>query len=123
MTVNMYDDNLDKNPANYQALSPLSFLQRAAEVYPDHLSVIHGQRSYRYSETYTRCIKLASALSKNGLGIGDTVAILAPNIPEMLEAHYGVPMAGAVLNTINTRLDAANIAYIFDHAEAKVVLG
>lgn len=122
MAVNMFDDNLGQNPANYQSLSPLSFLQRAAEVYPDRLSVIHGQRSYRYSETYTRCIKLASALSKNGLGIGDTVAIIAPNIPEMLEAHYGVPMAGAVLNTINTRLDAATIAFIFDHGEAKAVL-
>ncbi len=122
MAANIFEDHLDKNPANYQPLSPLSFLQRSAQVYPDHTSVIHGQRSYTYAQTYTRCVKLASSLSKRGLGIGDTVAILAPNIPEMLEAHYGVPMSGAVLNTINTRLDAATIAFILDHGEAKVVL-
>jgi len=122
MAENIFEDHLDKNPANYQPLSPLSFLQRSAQVYPDHASVIHGQRSYTYAQTYNRCVKLASALSKRGLGIGDTVAILAPNIPEMLEAHYGVPMSGAVLNTINTRLDAATIAFILDHGEAKVVL-
>ncbi len=122
MTGNIYEDNLDKNPANYQALSPLSFLQRAAQVYPNQPSIIHGERKYSYAQTYERCIKLASSLIKRGLGIGDTVAIIAPNIPEMLEAHYGVPMAGAVLNTINTRLDAATIAFILDHAQAKAVL-
>jgi len=119
---NIYEDHLDKNPANYQSLSPLSFLQRAAHVFPNHASVIHGQRTYTYAQTYSRCIKLASSLKKRGLGIGDTVAIIAPNIPEMLEVHYGVPMAGAVLNTINTRLDADNIAFILDHAQAKAVL-
>jgi len=122
VTGNIYEDNLDKNPANYQALSPLSFLQRAAQVYPNQPSIIHGERKYSYAQTYERCIKLASSLIKRGLGIGDTVAIIAPNIPEMLEAHYGVPMAGAVLNTINTRLDAATIAFILDHAQAKAVL-
>ncbi len=122
MTANIYEDHLDKTPANYQSLSPLSFLQRSAQVYPDHASIIHGQRTYTYAQTYERCVKLASALTGRGLGIGDTVAIIAPNIPEMLEAHYGVPMAGAVLNTINTRLDAASIAFILDHGEAKVVL-
>ncbi len=122
MTKNIYEDQLDKNPANYQPLSPLSFLQRSAQIYPNHPSIIHGQRTYTYGQTYERCKKLASSLTKRGLGIGDTVAILAPNIPEMLEAHYGVPMAGAVLNTINTRLDAATIAFILDHGEAKAVL-
>ncbi len=122
MVANIYDDHLEKNPANYQSLSPLSFLQRAAQVYPDNLSVIHGKRTYTYKETYARCIKLASALAKRGLKQGDTVAIIAPNIPEMLEAHYGVPMAGAVLNTLNTRLDAATLAFILDHGEAKAVI-
>lgn len=122
MAENIFDTHLGKNPANYQPLSPLSFLQRSAQVYPNHPSVIHGQRTYTYSQTYTRCVKLASALTKRGLGHNDTVAIIAPNIPEMLEAHYGVPMAGAVLNTINTRLDAATIAFILDHGEAKAVL-
>lgn len=122
MAENIFDTHLGKNPANYQPLSPLSFLQRSAQVYPNHESVIHGQRTYTYSQTYTRCVKLASALTKRGLGHNDTVAIIAPNIPEMLEAHYGVPMAGAVLNTINTRLDAATIAFILDHGEAKAVL-
>ncbi len=122
MAGNIYEDNLGKNPANYQSLSPLSFLQRAAQVFPNHPSIIHGERTYSYAQTYARCIKLASSLTKRGLGIGDTVAIIAPNIPEMLEAHYGVPMAGAVLNTINTRLDAATIAFILDHAQAKAVL-
>jgi len=122
MTGNIFENHLDKNSANYQPLTPLSFLQRAAQVYPDQQSIVHGQRAYTYSQTYTRCIKLASALNKRGLGIGDTVAIMAPNTPEMLEAHYGVPMAGTVLNTINTRLDAAGIAFILDHGEAKAVL-
>lgn len=122
MTSNIHDTDLGKNPANYQPLTPLSFLKRAADVFPNQLSIIHGKRRYTYAQTYTRCIKLASALAKRGLGTGDTIAIIAPNIPEMLEAHYGVPMVGAVLNPLNTRTDAATLAYILDHGEAKAIL-
>jgi len=122
MAENIYNTHLDKNPANYQPLSPLSFLKRAAAVYPDQPCIIHGARHYTYAQTYKRCVQLASALAKRGLGNSGTVSVIAPNIPEMLEAHYGVPMAGMVLNTINTRLDAAGIAFIFDHCEAQAVL-
>jgi len=117
-----YDTGLDKNPANYQPLSPLSFLERAARVYPRRTAIVHGERSWTYAELYARCRRLASALAARGIGVGDTVAIVAPNVPAMLEAHYGVPMTGAVLNTINIRLDAAAIAFILDHGEARVVL-
>ena len=121
MTTNPYETGLDRNPANHQPLSPLSFLKRAAEVYPEKLAVVHGDLRRNYGELYARCRKLASALSERGIGLGDTVAVIAPNTPEMLEMHYGVPMTGAVLNTINTRLDAAAIGFIFDHGEAKMV--
>jgi len=117
-----YDIGLGKNPANYQPLTPLPFLSRAAAVYPEHHAVIHGERSYTYRELYRRSRRLASALARRGVGQGDTVAVMAPNIPEMLEAHYGVPMTGAVLNALNIRLDAATIRFILEHGEAKVLL-
>ncbi|HAK62507.1 MAG TPA: acyl-CoA synthetase [Alphaproteobacteria bacterium] len=122
MPSNIYDLDLDKNQANHQPLTPLSFLRRTAEVFPQHPAVVHGDKSFTYHEFYARCRALASALHKRGLGRGDTVAILAPNVPAMLEAHYGVPMAGAVLNTINYRLDAPAIAFILDHGEAKALI-
>jgi fatty-acyl-CoA synthase len=117
-----YDIGLDRNPANFQPLTPLSFLARAAEVYPDQTAIIHGARSWSYDEFFIRAKKLASALAKHGITSGDTVSVVLPNVPAMLEAHYGVPMAGAVLNSINTRLDAAIIAFQLDHGEAKVLI-
>ncbi len=117
-----YDRDLPKTAANYVPLTPLSFLARSAQVFPDRLAVVHGRRRFSYAEFYARSRRLASALAKRGIGLGDTVAILAPNIPEMLEAHYGVPMCGAVLNTLNYRLSAAEIAFILDHGEARVLL-
>jgi fatty-acyl-CoA synthase len=117
-----YDVGLDRNAANFQPLTPLSFLARAAEVYPDQTAIIHGARSWTYDEFFTRAKKLGSALAKRGIKRGDTVSVVLPNVPAMLEAHYGVPMAGAVLNSINTRLDAAIIAFQLDHGEAKVVI-
>ncbi len=121
MTTNPYEIGLDKNAANHQPLSPLSFLKRAAEVYPEKLAVVHGDLRRNYAELYARCRRLASAISERGIGLGQTVAVIAPNTPAMLEMHYGVPMTGAVLNTINTRLDAAAIGFILDHGEAKMV--
>ncbi|WP_372574176.1 acyl-CoA synthetase [Ruegeria jejuensis] len=120
--ASIYDQHLGKCGANFTPLSPLSYLERSAAVYPDYPSVIYGDRRYHWSETYARCRRLASALAQRGIGKGDTVSIIAANIPEMYEAHFGVPMAGAVLNTINTRLDAAVIAFILGHAEAQVLL-
>ncbi|MDE0800483.1 MAG: acyl-CoA synthetase [Rhodospirillaceae bacterium] len=118
----IYDTDLDQSSANHEPLSPISFLRRAAEVYPDRVAVVHGPVLYTYAELYQRCRRLASALTNLGIVAGDTVAVLAPNIPAHLEAHFGVPMTGAVLNTINTRLDASAIAFILDHGEAKVLL-
>jgi len=123
MTQNsIFNAGLDKNPANFQPLTPLTFLERAASVYPYRTAIIHGgiRRSYRDFAARTR--RLASALAKRGIGQGDTVAVLLANTPAMLECHYGVPMCGAVLNTLNTRLDAAIIAFSLDHGEAKVVI-
>jgi fatty-acyl-CoA synthase len=117
-----YDTDLPRNAANFQPLTPLSFLARAAQVYPDQIAIIHGARSWTYREFYARARRLASALVKRGIERGDTVAAVLPNVPAMLEAHYGVAMAGAVLNTINTRLDAAIIGFTLDHGEAKVLL-
>ncbi|HEX3504617.1 MAG TPA: acyl-CoA synthetase [Xanthobacteraceae bacterium] len=117
-----YDIGLDRNAANFQPLTPLSFLERAAEVYPDQTAIIHGARSWTYDEFFARTKKLASALAKCGIKRGDTVSVVLPNVPAMLEAHYGVAMAGAVLNSINTRLDAAIIAFQLDHGEAKIVI-
>jgi fatty-acyl-CoA synthase len=121
-SVNPFNDQLGKNPANYVALSPLSFLPRSAEVFPDKTALIHAQLRQSWRETYARCRRLASALRDYGIGEGDTVAVLAPNTPAMYEAHFGVPMAGAVLNTVNIRLDAATIAVILEHGGAKVLL-
>jgi len=122
MATSPYQFDLDKNPANYQPLTPLSFLERAALVYPDHLAIIHGPLRRTYRDFYARSKKLASALAKRGIGKGDTVAVMLANTPAMLECHYGVPMTGAVLNTLNTRLDAAIIAFSLDHGEAKVLI-
>ena len=120
--AHMYDTNLDKNDANYTPLSPLSFLIRAAEVYPNRTSIIHGKKQFTWSETYKRSKQLASALSKRGIGKGDTVAVLCFNTPEIYETHFGVPMIGAVLNTINIRLDVDTISYILEHGEAKALI-
>jgi len=120
--MNPYNLGLDKNPANYVPLSPLSFLRRAAEVYPDRPAVIHGKHRQSWRETYLRCRRFASALRRRAVGPGDTVAVIAPNVPAMFEAHFGVPMAGAVINALNTRLDPASIAFMLRHAEAKVLL-
>ncbi len=121
-TPSIYDQNLDKVEANYFPLTPISFLKRSAAVYPEKDAVIHGERSYGYAELYERCRRLASALERRGIGRGDTVSVMAPNVPAMLEAHYGVPMSGAVLNALNYRLDAASIRFIMKHARSKVLI-
>jgi fatty-acyl-CoA synthase len=120
--ANSYDLGLGRNSANYVALSPLSFLRRTAAVYPDRLAVIHGSFRTTWCDTYARSRRLASALAQRGVGRGDTVAVIAPNIPAMFEAHFGVPMAGAVLNALNTRLDAGAIAFMLEHGGAKVLM-
>ena len=117
-----YDRDLDKNPANFQPLTPLSFLARAAAVFPERTAIVHGPLRRSYGEFYARARRLGSALKKRGIRKGDTVAVMLANTPAMLECHYGVPMAGAVLNTLNTRLDAAIIAFSLDHGEAKVLI-
>ena len=122
MADNSFEVGLDKNPANYTPLTPLSFLARAAEVYPQHPAIVYEDLTQDWQTTRERCIRLASALKNIGVGNGDTVAVLAPNIPATYEAHFGVPMCGAVLNAINTRLDAATIAFILTHGEAKVLI-
>ncbi|MFP6731443.1 MAG: acyl-CoA synthetase [Alphaproteobacteria bacterium] len=118
----IYQRGLDQGPANYQPLTPLSFLEWSAAVYPDKCAVIHGEVRYSYAEFHGRCHRLASALAGRGIGVGDTVALMAPNVPAMLEAHYGVPLCGAVLNALNYRLDPTTIAFILDHAEAKLLI-
>ncbi len=120
--VNAYNVGLDRNAANHTPLTPLSLLARTAYVYPQRLAVIHGETRYTWSEVYARCRRLAAALAERGIGAGDTVAVMLPNIPAMYEAHFGVPMTGAVLNTLNTRLDAPSIAFMLQHGEAKVVI-
>jgi len=117
-----FELGLDKTPANYQPLTPLSALERAASVFPHHLAVIHGTQRFTYGEFYRRCRRLASALAGRGIKKGDTVAAMLANTPAMLEAHHGVPMAGAVLNALNTRLDAASIAYMLEHGGAKILV-
>jgi fatty-acyl-CoA synthase len=119
---NPFEQDLERNAANYTPLSPLSLIARAAYVYPRQLSVIHGDRRYTWAETYARSRRLASALVREGIGIGDTVALMAANTPEMVEAHFGVPMTGGVLNTLNTRLDADAIAFMLQHGGAKVLI-
>jgi fatty-acyl-CoA synthase len=121
-TPNPYELDLDRSPANFAALTPLSFISRTAQVYPQRLAVVHGARRYSWSETYNRCRRLASALAKHRVGVGDTVAVMASNTPEIYEAHFGVPMVGAVLNTLNTRLDAEAIGFMLNHGGAKVVI-
>ena len=120
--ANAYDIDLERNPANHQPLTPLTFLERAATVFPDHTAIIHGPVQRNYRDFYARTRRLASALAKAGIARGDTVAAMLPNIPAMLEAHYAVPMTGGVLNTLNTRLDPAVIAFSLDHGEAKVLI-
>jgi fatty-acyl-CoA synthase len=122
MTGTAYDTDLDRNPANFQPLTPLTLLERAAQVFPDHPAIVHGPLRRTYRQFYARSRQLASALAGRGIKRGDTVSAVLANTPAMLECHYGVPMTGAVLNTINTRLDAAVIAFQFDHGEAKVVI-
>jgi fatty-acyl-CoA synthase len=117
-----YQQNLDRNPANYAPLTPLSFLERAADVWPERTAVIHGRWRADYAELRRRAHRLAAALAGRGVGLGDTVALMLPNTPAMLDAHYGIPMAGAVINALNIRLEAETIAYILDHGEAKVLL-
>src|SRR5438105_8408712 len=117
-----YDVDLDKNTANYTALTPLSLIARTAYTYGDVLAVIHGARRYSWKETYARCRRLASSLGAIGIERGDTVAVMAANTPEMVEAHFGVPMTGGVLNTLNTRLDADALAFMLQHGEAKVLI-
>ncbi|MEZ4682262.1 MAG: AMP-binding protein [Caldilineaceae bacterium] len=121
-TQNIYTSGLDKNLANYTPLSPLTFLERAAYVYPHHTSVVHDNDRYTWAETYARARRLASALAKRGIGLGDTVSIMGFNTPQMYEAHFGVPMTGGVLHSINTRLDADSIAFQLQHAESKIFL-
>jgi fatty-acyl-CoA synthase len=120
--VNQYDIGLDKNAANYVPLTPLSFLARSAAVYPNHLSAVYEGRRFTWAETYARCRRFASYLAGRGIGVGDTVAAMLPNVPAMNELHFAVPMTGAVLNTLNIRLDAPSIAFQLDHGGAKIIL-
>ncbi|MCK6369919.1 MAG: acyl-CoA synthetase [Gammaproteobacteria bacterium] len=118
----IYEQGLERNAANYVPLTPLSFIARTARVWPEHLAVIHGERRYSWAETYARCRRLAGALARRGVGPGDTVAVMLANTPEMVEAHFGVAMTGAVLNALNTRLDADTIAFMLQHGEARVLI-
>jgi fatty-acyl-CoA synthase len=120
--ANIFEQGLDRNSANFTPITPLLFLERSAEVYPDRLAIIHGNLRQTWSQTYRRCRRLASALQKHGIGLGDTVAVMLPNTPPMVEAHFGIPMAGAVLNALNTRLDPESVAFMLNHGEAKVVI-
>ena len=119
--MSIYDHGLDANQANYEALTPISYLERSATLYPDYPATVHGDQTRNWREVHARCLRIASALAKRGVKAGDTVAAVLPNIPEMLELHFAVPMCGAVFNAINTRLDAATIGFILEHAEAKVL--
>lgn len=122
MDANPYNTGLDRNPANYQPLTPLTFLERAASVFPDQTAIVHGALRRNYAEFYSRSRQLASALAQKGIGRGDTVSALLANTPAMLECHYGVPMSGGVLHSINTRLDAATVAFQLDHAMSRIVI-
>lgn len=119
---NIFEQDLGKRPANYQPQTPLTFLLWAASVYPDQVAAIHGARRITYAEMLVRCRRLAGAIAARGIGVGDAVSVMGANTPELLEAHFGVPMAGAVLNALNTRLDAKTIAFILDHAESKLLI-
>ena len=120
--TNPYDENLGKNPANHQPLTPLTYLERAAKVYPDHIAIVHGRQRITYADFWRRSLRLASALAAKGIGKGDTVSVMLSNTPPMLEAHFGVPMVKAVLHSLNTRLDAAIVAFQLDHADSKVLI-
>jgi fatty-acyl-CoA synthase len=120
--ASIFDQDLPRNEANFAPLSPLSFIERAADVYPQRLAVVHGDLRRTWGDVYGRCRRLASALARYGIRKGDTVAVMLPNTPPMVEAHFGIPMAGAVLNALNTRLDAETIAFMLDHGEAKAVI-
>ena len=120
--TSIFEQDLPRNEANHAPLTPLSFLERSAEVYPERIAVIHGDLRRTWSEVYSRCRQLASALAHHGIGKGDTVAVMLPNTPPMVEAHFGIPMAGAVLNALNTRLDPETLAFMLDHGEARVVI-
>ncbi|MDP3555268.1 acyl-CoA synthetase [Methylocystis sp.] len=122
MTNSPYDRDLERNPANLQPLTPITFLERAAAVFPERIAIAHGQLRRNYRDFYARSLRLASALEKAGLGRGDTVSVMLANTPAMLECHYAVPMMGAVLNTLNTRLDASILAFTLDHAETKALI-
>ena len=120
--ISKYDQHLDRNAANFAALTPLSFIERTASVYPERLAIVHGNLRQTWGQTYARCRQLASSLQRSGIGKNDTVAVILPNTPPMVEAHFGVPMAGAVLNTLNTRLDPEALAFMLDHGEAKALI-
>ena len=120
--MNNYDIGMEQNKANYIPLTPLSFLDRIKDVYPDYEAIVYKQRKYNWKQVYDRCTQFASALTKIGIGEGDTVSIMAANTPEIFEAHYSIPMTGGVINTINTRLDAKTVGYILDHSDAKVLI-
>ncbi|MCE1242466.1 acyl-CoA synthetase [Oryzomicrobium sp.] len=122
MAQNIYEIGLEKNQANYVPLTPLTFIARSAYIYPDRLSVIHGQRRYTWGQTFARAKRLASALVARGIKKGDTVAVMLNNTPEMYECHFGVPVTGAVLNTLNTRLDPEAVAFMLNHGEAKILI-
>ena len=120
--MNNFDQNLDKNPSNFIPLSPITFLERAKDIYPDYEALIYGERKYTWRQVYERSTQFASSLEKQGIGLGDTVSVLAANTPELFEVHYSVPMTGAVINTINIRLDPHTIAHILDHSDAKLFI-
>lgn len=120
--MSIFEQGLEPSAVNHIALSPLSFIERTASVYPDYPAVIHGSIRRTWAQTYNRCRQLASALTGRGVGKGDTVAVMLPNIPAMLEVHFAVPMTGAVLNALNVRLDAETIAFMLAHGEAKVLI-
>jgi len=120
--MSSFEKNLDKNPANFVPLTPLTFLERAKDIYPNYEALVYEDRKYTWLDIYKRCTQFASALEKIGITKGDTVSVMACNTPEIFEAHYSVPMTGAVLNTINIRLDSKTVSYILEHSDAKVLI-
>ncbi|MDF9787502.1 acyl-CoA synthetase [Polynucleobacter sphagniphilus] len=119
---NQFEQGLERNAANFTPITPLLFIERAAQVYPERIAIVHGNLHQTWKQTYERCCRFADALQKNGIGLGDTVAVMLPNTPPMVEAHFGVPMSGAVLNALNTRLDAESLAFMLNHGEAKAII-
>ncbi|QEA11853.1 acyl-CoA synthetase [Comamonas flocculans] len=120
--MSIFEQNLERNSANFAPLTPLSFIERTAEIYPERLAIVHGELRQSWAETHARCRQLASSLRRAGIGRNDTVAVMLPNVPPMVEAHFGIPMAGAVLNALNTRLDPETVAFMLDHGEARAVI-